>query len=164
MSLVTTRELLLHIDSSRRATQAVALMEAVKGLIVLGAGFGLLTLLHRDVVHVAVSLVTRLHIDPSEHYAGVFLDAAEKVTDAKLWLGAALALLYSAIRLAEGYGLWFEHRWAAWLGAGSGALYVPIEIYELWHKPGPVKAATLTLNVAVVLYLIWTLRRRPAPP
>ena len=149
----------MHIDSSRRAMQAVALMEAVKGLIVLGAGFGLLTLLHRDVAHVAISLVTRLHIDPARHYAGVFLDAAEHVTDANLWLGAALALLYSTIRMAEGYGLWFGHRWAAWLGAAGGALYVPIEVYELWHKPGWIKAATLTFNVAVLVYLVWMLRR-----
>ncbi|MEP6875317.1 MAG: DUF2127 domain-containing protein [Burkholderiales bacterium] len=149
----------MHIDSSRRAMQAVALMEAVKGFIVLGAGFGLLTLLHRDVAHIAVSLVTRLHIDPGQHYAGVFLDAAEHVTDARLWIGAGLALLYSAVRLAEGYGLWFEHRWAEWLGVASGGIYVPVEGYELLHKPSWIKAATLTLNIAVVVYLIWTLQR-----
>ena len=149
----------LHIDSNRRAMQAVALMEAVKGLIVLGAGFGLLTLLHRDVASIAVSLVTRLHIDPSKHYAGVFLDVAERVTDARLWLGACLAALYSALRIAEGYGLWFERRWGEWLGVISGGIYVPVEVYELWHKPSWVKAATLTLNVAVVAYLIWRMRR-----
>lgn len=149
----------MHINPNRHAMQAVALMEAVKGFIVLGAGFGMLTLLHRDVAHVAVSLVTRLHIDPEQHYAGVFLEAAEHVTNTKLWIGAALALLYSAIRLSEGYGLWFERRWAEWLGVVSGGIYVPIEVYELWHKPSWIKAATLTLNVAVVLYLVWTLRR-----
>ena len=123
----------MHIDSNRRAMQAVAFMEAVKGLIVLGAGFGLLTLLHRDVASIAVSLVTRLHIDPSKHYAGVFLDAAERVTDARLWLGVI-----------------------------SGGIYVPVEVYELWHKPSPIKAVTLTLNVAVVAYLIWRMRREGA--
>ena len=152
----------LHIDPNRRSMQAVALMEAVKGLIVLGAGFGLLTLLHRDVASIAVSLVTRLHIDPSKHYAGVFLDVAERVTDARLWLGASLAALYSALRFAEGYGLWFERAWGVWLGVVSGGIYVPVEVYELWHKPSWVKAATLTLNVAVVAYLIWRMRREVA--
>lgn len=156
---VTTTRIFLNIDSSRRAMQAVALMEAVKGVVVLGAGFGLLALLHHDVRQVALSLVTRLHIDASEHYAGVFLDAAEHVTDARLWGAAGLAVLYSVIRLAEGYGLWFGHRWGAWLGAFSGALYVPIEVYELWHKPSWIKAATLTFNVGVVAYLVWSLYR-----
>lgn len=149
----------MHIDPSRRALQVVALMEAAKGLIVLGAGFGLLSLLNRDVAHIAVALVTRLHVDPAEHYAGVFLDMAEHVTNARLWVGAGLALLYSSVRLAEGYGLWFGRRWAEWLGVIGGALYVPVEVYELWHKASWVKGATLTLNIAVVAYLAWTLQR-----
>ena len=148
-------------NASRHALQVVAVMEAIKGLIVFGAGFGLLTLLHRDVRRVAVSLVTRLHIDPDQHYAGIFLSAASKVTDARLWGFAALAVLYSALRMAEAYGLWFNRRWAAWLGAASGAIYVPVEIYELIERPNFVKAATLLFNLAVVAYLIWTLRHSP---
>jgi uncharacterized membrane protein (DUF2068 family) len=146
---------------SRHALQVVAIMEAVKGAIVFGAGFGLLTLLHRDVRRVAVSLVTRLHIDPDQHYAGIFLNAASKVTDARLWGLAALAVLYSALRATEAYGLWFNRRWAAWLGAASGAIYVPVEVYELIDRPNVVKAAVLIFNLAVVAYLIWTLRHSP---
>ena len=142
--------------------RAVAMMEALKGLVVFAAGFGLLALLHHDVRRVAVSLVTHLHLDPEAHYTGRFVNAAAGLTDARLWAGAALALAYSTIRAAEAYGLWHDRRWAAWLGATGGAIYLPIEVYELWHKPGTVKAATLALNVAVVAYLVWTLRRRTA--
>jgi uncharacterized membrane protein (DUF2068 family) len=149
----------VNFDTDRRTMQAVALMETLKGIIVLGAGFGLLALLHRDVARITVSLVTRLHIDPSGHYAGIFLHAADHVTDARLWLGAGLAALYSALRFTEGYGLWFERRWGEWLGVASGCIYLPVELYELWHQPSAVKATTLTLNVAVVSYLAWRLRR-----
>jgi uncharacterized membrane protein (DUF2068 family) len=148
-------------NASRHALQVVAIMEAVKGVIVFGAGFGLLTLLHRDVRRVAVSLVTRLHIDPEQHYAGIFLNAASKVTDAHLWALAALAVLYSALRATEAYGLWFNRRWAAWLGAASGAIYVPIEIYELIDRPNWVKAGALIFNLAVIAYLVWTLKHSP---
>jgi len=147
--------------SSARGLRAIALVEALKGLIVLLGGFGLLGLLHRDVQHVAVSLVTRLHLDPESHYAGLFVEAAAKLTDARLWGLAAMAVAYSALRAVEGYGLWFQRRWAAWLGAASGAIYVPVEIYELWAHPSAIKAATLAVNVAVVIYLLWSLRRRP---
>ena len=149
---------------SRPALRAVAVMEAVKGLIVFGAGFGLLALLHHDVRQIAEALVTRLHVDPEQHYAGVFLDAAARLTDMRLWGLAALALVYSALRGVEAWGLWFGRRWASWLGAAGGAIYVPVEVYELWHKPGPLKAATLALNLAVVAYLVWTLRRRRRAP
>lgn len=141
------------------ALRAVALFEAVKGLIVFGAGFGLLALLHHDARQVAEALVTRLHVDPEQHYAGIFLDATDHMTDAKLWAFAALALAYTALRWAEACGLWLNRRWATWLGASSGAFYVPVELYELWHKPGPIKAATLLLNVALVAYLVWMLRQ-----
>jgi uncharacterized membrane protein (DUF2068 family) len=144
---------------SHRTLQAVAVLEAIKGLIVFGAGFGALALLHHDVRHFAESLVTRLHIDPERHYAGVFLDAAARVTDVYLWALAVLALAYTALRWVEAYGLWLNRRWAAWLGAASGAIYLPIEVYELWHKPSPIKGTTLAFNVAVVAYLLWTLQR-----
>ena len=140
--------------------QLVAAAEALKGLLVFGAGFGLLALLHRDIRHVAVALVTRLHLDPTSHYAGVFIDLAASLTDTRLWALAALALLYSSVRLAEAYGLWFERRWAAWLGAASGAIYLPIEVYEIAQRPGAVKAATLLLNLSVVAYLIRSLQKR----
>jgi uncharacterized membrane protein (DUF2068 family) len=152
----------MTFDTNRRAIQAVALMEALKGIIVLGAGFGLLALLHRDVARLAVSLVTRLHIDPSGHSAGIFLHAADQVTGVRLWLGAGLAALYSALRFTEGYGLWYERRWAEWLGVASGGIYLPIEVYELWYQPGPLKATTFALNVAVVAYLALRLRSERA--
>ncbi len=146
-------------SSAHRTLKVVALMEAVKGFIVFGAGFGFLSLLHRDVRRIAESLVTRLHIDPDEHFAGVFLNAAAHLNDARLWGFAALALAYSVLRWAEAWGLWLDRRWAAWLGAASGGVYVPVEVYELWHKPGPIKVATLVFNLAVVAYLVWTLRQ-----
>ena len=139
--------------------QAVALLEAVKGGIVLGAGFGLLGLLHHDARHIAESLVTRLHIDPERHYAGIFLNAAAQVTDARLWALAVLAFVYSSLRFAEAYGLWRARRWGVWLGAAGGAIYVPVELYELWHKPSGTKFATLAINLAVVAYLVVNLLR-----
>jgi uncharacterized membrane protein (DUF2068 family) len=142
--------------------RAVALLEAAKGAIVFGAGFGLLSLLHRDVRQIAVSLVTRLHIDPERHGAGVFLNAAAQLNDARLWGLAALAFVYSALRLAEAYGLWRARRWGLWLGAAGGAIYVPVELYELWHKPGPLKVVTLAINVAIVVYLVSNLYRQRA--
>lgn len=146
-------------EAPNPALRAVALTEAAKGLIVFGAGFGLLALLHHDVRRIAESLVTRLHLNPEQHDAGLFLHATAHVTDARLRGLAALALAYTALRWTEAYGLWFGRRWAEWLGATSGAIYLPVEVYELWETPGPIKAATLTVNMALVAYLAWALRQ-----
>lgn len=137
----------------------MALLEALKGAIVLCAGFGVLSLLHRDLERLAISLVTRLHIDPDAHYAGIFIEAAAHTTDTRLWGVAALALVYSVLRLCEAYGLWFDHRWGLWFGVASGAIYLPVELYELWHKPGLIKVGALVVNLAVIVYLVLRLRK-----
>jgi uncharacterized membrane protein (DUF2068 family) len=148
-----------------RTMQAVAVFEAVKGVAVLAGGFGLLSLLHRDVRHLAEALIAGLHLDPDRHFPHIFLEASTQLTDARLWLFAGLAALYASVRLAEAYGLWHGYRWAAWLGAAGGAIYVPVELYELLQRVSALRVATLLLNIAIVVYLLWMLeRQRRAQP
>ena len=143
-----------------RTMQLVALFEAIKGIAVLAAGFGLLALLHHDVRHLAEALVAGLHLSPEQHFPHVFLEASARLTDARLWALAGLAALYAGVRLAEAWGLWFGLRWGAWLGAAGGAIYVPFELYELTQRISPLRVATLLLNIAIVAYLLWMLQRQ----
>lgn len=143
-----------------RAMQAVALFEAVKGIAVLAGGFGLLSLLHHDVRHVAEALVAGLHLSPEQHFPHVFLQASAQLTDARLWALAGLAALYSSVRLVEAWGLWFGRRWGAWLGAAGGAIYVPFELYEVLQRASAVRVGTLLLNITIVVYLLWMLQRQ----
>jgi uncharacterized membrane protein (DUF2068 family) len=136
-----------------KALRAVASVEFIKGLIVLLAGFGVLSLVHRDAWDVAESFLEWLHISPDAHYAQVFLNLADQVTDAKLWGAAILALGYSALRFAESYGLWRERAWAEWLALISGAIYLPFEIYELARRPDWIRLLIFVVNLAVVLYM-----------
>ena len=140
------------------AMRAVALLEAVKGAVVLLAGLGLLTLIHRDVEAIAEHLVELSHLDPASRYPRIFVDAASKVTDAKLWLLAAAAGAYSIVRGVEAYGLWYERRWAEWFALIAGGLFIPVEIYELIRHTTWLKLAVLVTNVAIVLYIIYALK------
>lgn len=138
----------------------MALFEALKGAIVLVAGFGLTRLVHRDVAHAAEALIDRLHLNAARKYPQIFLELASNATDVQLWALAALALLYALLRFAEAYGLWFERRWAEWIAAVSGGIYVPLEIYELTRSVTWIKMAALLLNAAVVGYMCYLLLRR----
>jgi uncharacterized membrane protein (DUF2068 family) len=138
-----------------KALRAVASVEFLKGLVVLLAGFGVLSLVHRDAWDVAESFLEWLHISPDTHYAQVFLNLADQVTDAKLWAVAMGALAYSSLRFAESYGLWRERPWAEWLALISGALYLPFEIFELIRRPDWIRLAIFLVNLAVVLYMIF---------
>lgn len=138
--------------------RAVAIVEAVKGSLVLLAGFGLLALVHRDIDALAAKLVRLSHLDPASRYPRIFLDAVGRVTDGRLWFLAAAAGVYSAVRLVEAYGLWHERRWAEWFALLSGGLYIPVEIYELIRHATWLKAAVLVTNVAIVLYMAYALK------
>jgi len=138
-----------------KALRAVAMVEFTKGLLVLLAGFGLLSLVHRDAWDMAESFLEWLHISPDTHYAQVFLNLADEVTDAKLWAVAIGAVAYSAVRFAEAYGLWRERAWAQWLALASGAIYLPFEVYELTRRLGAVRVSIFLVNLAVIVYMVY---------
>jgi uncharacterized membrane protein (DUF2068 family) len=150
----------------RRGERLVALFEAFKGLLVLVAGFGLLSIVHQDVQQAAELVVGHFHLNPASRYPRVFLEVAHRLSDLRMWLLAAFAFGYAGLRLAEAYGLWRGRRWAEWLAVASGALYVPIETYELATGVSWIKAATLTINILIVAYMSRTLwrARRGSPP
>lgn len=136
----------------------VAWVEAVKGGLVLGAGFGFLALIHRNVEAIAERLVRLSHLDPASRYPRIFLDAASTVTDGRLWAFAAAAGFYSVVRFVEAYGLWHERRWAEWFALISGGLYIPLELYELVHHATWLKALVLGTNLGIVVYMAYALK------
>ena len=138
----------------------IAAFEAAKGVLIIAAGFGLLALLHRDVQTIAEALLQHFHLNPANRYPQIFMNLASHVTDAKLWLLALAALAYATVRFAEAYGLWFDRNWASWLGALSGGIYVPIELYEVIEKVSILRVELLILNTAIVIYLGYRLWKR----
>ena len=150
--------------SRPQAIRVVAYFEAFKGAVVLLAATGLLSLVHRDLYAVAAALIEHAHLDPASRYPQIFLDAAAKLQDTRLLLLATGAALYSLIRFAEAYGLYFERAWAEVLAAVSGAIYVPFEVMGLVHKPTWHGAALLVINLVVVGIMVRALLLRRALP
>ncbi len=140
--------------------RAVGLLEAAKGGVVLLAGLGVLALIHHDVQHAADVVVHHLHLNPAKHYPHIFLNAAARVTDARLWTLAAGALAYCIVRFVEAYALWYQRWWAEGFAALSGAIYMPFELVKLWRGEGLVPAIAFAINVAVVAFMIYALRMR----
>jgi uncharacterized membrane protein (DUF2068 family) len=145
------------------ALRAVASIELAKGVAILLLGFGAVSMVHKDAWDVAEALLRFLHVNPDRHhYAQVFLNLADNVTDAKLWAMASGAAAYSIVRFVESYGLWRERAWAEWFALISGALYVPFELYELVRRPNLIHVVVLLVNLAVVFYMLYL--RLTAPP
>jgi uncharacterized membrane protein (DUF2068 family) len=138
----------------------VAALEAIKGALVLFGGLGLFALLHGDVQAGADHLVRRFHLNPARHYPHIFLDAMQSVTDARLWWLAAGAAGYACVRFIEAYGLWRGRSWAEWFAVAAGAIYIPIEVYELFRSVTWPKVSLFVTNVAIVAYLGYVLRAK----
>src|SRR6266508_2901192 len=88
-------------NSPQVGLKAAALFEALKGLLVILAGLGLLAFVRHDAQAFAERLVLHLHLNPARHYPRIFIEAAGRLTDARIWLFATGALAYSALRFAE---------------------------------------------------------------
>jgi uncharacterized membrane protein (DUF2068 family) len=147
-----------------RGVRLVAVFEALKGALVLSAGLGLLSLLHRDLQAVAERLVRHSHLNPARHYPRIFIEAASHTNDSRLLSLAALAFLYAAVRFIEAYGLWRMRVWAEWFAIIAGSVYLPVEVYEIFRKATWMRGMVLLTNLLIVAYLVnvrLLSRRRP---
>jgi uncharacterized membrane protein (DUF2068 family) len=136
-----------------QALRTVALMEFVKGLLVLAAALGIAFFV--DPTDVAEWFLRLLHISPDHHFAQLLLRMADRLSDAKVWVVVTVACCYSGLRFAEAYGLWRARAWAEWIALISGALYLPIEIRLLVRRVSLLHASFLIVNLAVVAFMFY---------
>lgn len=141
-----------------RGLRAIALFEGAKGLLGLVLGLALWTQRHRDLEESLRSLAERSGLDPAGGPSKAIL-AVGAAVGGRVDLICAVALAYAAMRAVECYGLWRERRWAAWFGAISAAVYIPIELVDLVRGPSAFNVGALVVNVLVVAYLTLSLRR-----
>ena len=86
------------------------------------------------------------------------LDRLFAVAPGRLYLYGAAIALYALVNGIEAFGLWRARRWAEYLTFVETAVFLPIEIHELFVRVSPLKIVTLLLNLAVVIYLLFAHR------
>ncbi len=149
-----------HYLAPNVAVRGIAIIEGLKGLLVLLVGFGLMSLAHHDVERFLVEVVRHIHLNPASHYPRIFIEAATSATNSRLWLFALAAFIYAAARLIEAYGLWKQRYWAEVFAVLSGSIYLPVEIYQLVEQATPARITVLAINSAIVAYLSFISWRR----
>jgi uncharacterized membrane protein (DUF2068 family) len=140
----------------------IAGFEALKGTLALMACLGLFAFLHHDLRLVATALIGHIGLQPGAHYPALALHELDRLAGADLRPLLLAAAGYTVLRFSEAYGLWMQRPWGAQLGASSGALYVPFELWHLAHQPKLITVAVLIANIAVVLFLLSRLVRSTA--
>jgi len=140
-----------------RGIRVIAVIEVLKGALVLSAGFGLLSLVHHDLQATAERLVRHSHLNPARHYPRIFIEAASHMNDSRLRSLAALAFLYAAVRFVEAYGLWQVRVWAEWFAIIAGSLFLPVEAYEFLRRATWMRGIVFLTNLFIVAYLVYVL-------
>ena len=98
---------------------------------------------------VADRIVEHFHLNPASRESRILDRAVMDATPGRLrWLAVA-AVAYAAFRLIESWGLWRAQRWAEWLGAVTGLVYVPFEIVSFVRHPWPGPLVALAVNLLI---------------
>ena len=138
--------------------RTIAVYKLGKVILLLAASYGVLRL--RD-----ASLLARLYTWAAALPSGLEQVWALKslawfsgLTPARIQALGGVTLAYAALFAVEGIGLWMRRRWAEWLTTIITASLIPLELWELLHRPTLGKGVVTVVNAAIVWYLIWQLR------
>lgn len=74
-----------------------------------------------------------------------------------IWVMIAL-IAYAALELLEGVGLWSLKRWGEYVGAVGTSVLLPLEIYDIVDRTTVLRVILFLVNVAAVVYLVWSKR------
>ncbi|MBX7054685.1 MAG: phosphoribosylanthranilate isomerase [Pyrinomonadaceae bacterium] len=129
-------------------------MKFVKAALLIAVGVKLLSLFGRDVHEWATDFIARHGIDGANRFVGSALAKLEGVGNKQIVAFSAVAFSYSGLLLTEGVGLWMQKRWAEYLTAIATALFIPLELYELYERFTWVRIGILALNGFIVWYLV----------
>jgi len=140
---------------------AIGVFKLVKACLLVAVAAGALKFLDADTAkafdHWArASQVVSSHEPLRRLFAGAL--AIDQATLVKI---SAVSLLYAALFATEGVGLCLRRKWAEYFTTIMTASLIPFEVYELVRGVTVPKVVVAAINVAVLCYLVWNLRRAP---
>jgi len=98
-------------------------------------------------------LVQFFHVDPEKKFVVELATRVAEITQNHLHWVLIFSVVYASFMLLQAVGLLFRVSWIVWLVIGESAFFVPIEIFELVHRPSWLKFSILAVNVLIVWYL-----------
>lgn len=143
--------------------RTIAVYKITKVVLLLLAAYGWLRMRDATVVHRIYSWTSTLPTGREHDLVLRGLAWFSGLSATRMQALGIVTLVYAAIFSVEGIGLWMGRRWAEWLTIIITASLVPLELWEIWHRPSASKAVVFLVNISIVWYLIVVLRAtRPA--
>jgi uncharacterized membrane protein (DUF2068 family) len=146
-------------SSDAAVIRLIAIFKLVKAITLIAIGVGALKLLHRDMGSTLDHWIAVSGLDPGNRWVERGIEKASNLSHAKVKGLGIVSFIYAGLFLTEGIGLWLMKRWAEWFTIIITSSLIPVEIYEIHHHPTAVKIVVLIINIAVVIYLLYRIRR-----
>lgn len=142
--------------------RAVAIFKLLKAALLIITGIGFLKLVHADPAMQLDRWVTHLGLDPGSRLLARVIQKTTNIPPHRIRELGIVTFVYAGLFLTEGIGLWMLKLWAEWFTVIATGSLVPIEAYEIYRHPTAIKVLVLLLNIAIVAYLVYRIRRHPA--
>lgn len=142
--------------------RVIALFKFLKAALLIATGYGVHLLLNVTRLARLYGWVDTLTDSFAQRMLLRALGWVEGLGAARIHIVVGVTLGYLAVVLAEGIGLWMRRAWAEWFTVIATASLIPFEVWELITRSPSRRLAvlvTLLINMAVVWYLVWLLRR-----
>jgi len=143
-----------------RLLRLIAFFKLLNAALLIAVGVSAFKLVHSDISGILTDWVLRLGLDPGGRYVGRFLIQAATLTPSRIKELGLGSIVYAALFVTEGIGLWLLKRWAEWLTIVITGSLIPLEIYQLYRHPTAPRFLLFVLNVAVVAYLVHRIRAK----
>lgn len=145
-----------------RLLNLIVAFKFFKGIMLIAVALGAHHLMNRDMSDFVEHLVDSFRVDPDNRYIHLLLEKAQLVGGKQLEELSIGSFFYAAIVITEGTGLALRKHWAEYFTIIVTASFLPLEIYELAHRVTPIKIVVMLINLAILVYLIGRVWKRPA--
>lgn len=137
----------------------IAIFKFLKAASLIALSVGIFRMMHQDIGTRVEHWVRAMHLDPGNGNVEMLLARLSNLRPAEVRRLGLVGLLYAGLFLVEGTGLWLQRRWGEWATVVITGMLVPVEIYEVLRHVTILKVLLLVVNVAVVAYMIYRIRR-----
>ena len=143
-----------------RGLLLIAVFKLSKAFFFLAVAAGAMHFIHHDLGQALDRLVAILNLDTENRLVSLVLGKADLVTHHRIRQFSMLSVGYALLCLAEGYGLIRRRIWAEYFTLWLSTAFVPWELWELIRHPQWWRLAVPAINLMIVGYLVWLLRKK----
>lgn len=140
--------------------RTIGVLKLFKAAALITFGIACFHLIGHDVAHDLRRWIAELHLDPGNRYLVRLVGSFDGANAHMLEKLGIAAMCYAALFLVEGIGLILRKIWAEYVTSVITTSFVPLEVYEVIERFGPIKLVVLLFNIAVVIYLVLRLRKQ----